>query len=507
MQISLFLSVITWAFALVPNVQCRAIFAHYMVGSVTEQHVKIDIDQAQAAGIQGFSLNIGDPSKSFVSDTLRYMFAYAPTVGFHLHISMDIWASGDATGGHPELFNKLLNQYMHAPGYFTFNNLPYVTTFSDGGLNHTTWATWRASVPAHYFCPNFDGTAGGMSGDDGWWFYWGDYLDCIFTWESAWPVRPGQSKGSASQGSIEVDLTLLKSARARGKTYNMPISSLQYKNAYSTSVYREGDLTLVKRLLNIVSLGPDLAPDFVTIITWNDGPEGHYVGNIWPEQNTDDDPARYVYAGTRWDHGAWRPLIKAFAGAYMSGTIGMLPTGNTGVEGAMWYSGVMKSSVCPSGSYVDNWEAGGDQVNFAISSSTSLSNLEVRITSGGHVAVYKGIGPGTNYAAAPKYPGQQLLEVFSGGTRIAVAQGGRCVSSQCPDRIYNMNPIVVGIHNPNSAPAPVLCEDPVCANPNVSPPSIQVRNASADPSSLHPKVVTDHITPTHPIACLPRAPV
>jgi len=41
-------------------------------------------------------------------------------------------------------------------------------------------------------------------------------------------------------------------------------------------------------MANILSMAT--APDWVVIQTWNDGPESHYIGNLWPEQNTDAQP-------------------------------------------------------------------------------------------------------------------------------------------------------------------------------------------------------------------------
>ena len=48
------------------------------------------------SSFDGFALNIGDASQSFVSDTLSYMFSHAESVGFKLYVSMDVYASGDA---------------------------------------------------------------------------------------------------------------------------------------------------------------------------------------------------------------------------------------------------------------------------------------------------------------------------------------------------------------------------------------------------------------------------
>lgn len=48
-------------------------------------------------GLDGFALNIGDPTQSYVSDSLNDLFGYAAYVtGFKLFISMDLWASGAA---------------------------------------------------------------------------------------------------------------------------------------------------------------------------------------------------------------------------------------------------------------------------------------------------------------------------------------------------------------------------------------------------------------------------
>lgn len=101
------------------------------------------------------------------------MFNYAPTVGFFLHISMDIWASGNATGGHPDLYNNIIRGYVGKTGYYQgAPGKPFITTFSDGGLTNTQWNAWKLNTLANklYFCPDFDGTSGYTTGADAWWF-------------------------------------------------------------------------------------------------------------------------------------------------------------------------------------------------------------------------------------------------------------------------------------------------------------------------------------------------
>ncbi|KAJ7832046.1 glycoside hydrolase [Mycena olivaceomarginata] len=346
----------------VQNVQSAVVFAHYMLGNINADHVAQDIRDAKLAGIDGFSLNIGDPSQPFVLPVVTSLFAAAQAAGtFHLHISMDLYASGDAAGGHPGLYNALLKQFMGHPNYFHVNAVPYVTTFSDGGLQNTEWFNWKVSIGTMYFCPNFDNTTGYTTGADGWWDYWGPIVDCVFSWDAAWPVRPGPgNQGSASQGSDEIDVAVMTAATKRGKAYNMPLSTLQYKDSYGTNIYRPGDLTLVKRMENILRL----QPQFVTIISWNDGPESHYIGNIWPEQNTDAEPARYVSAGRRWNHSGLRPLIKDFILAYAAGlpytgSASLPAQGPASLEGAMWYRTVTAQSTCAPSTHPDNAAAGG----------------------------------------------------------------------------------------------------------------------------------------------------
>ena len=62
------------------------------------------------------------------------------------------------------------------------------------------------------------------------------------------------------------------------------LSFLQYKNAYGTNLYRQGELNFPARMKSILGMSP--RPAFVQVQTWNDGPEAHYFGNLWDEQNT-----------------------------------------------------------------------------------------------------------------------------------------------------------------------------------------------------------------------------
>ncbi|KAJ7167709.1 glycoside hydrolase [Mycena filopes] len=458
-------------------VSSKEVFAHYMVGSVSQAHAEQDIDEAKAAGIT-----------DFVGKTLGYLFAHAASVGgFHLHISMDIWASGDAAGGHPDLYNDLVRGYVGNVAYFKVNGKPFITTFSDGGLTNDAWAAWKLNTLQNnlYFCPDFDGTAGYTTGANDWWLYWGPVVDCVLSWDASWQKRPGIDPstgkafaGSLAPGSAEIDQAVLASARSRGKAYNMGISELQYKNAYSTNVYRNGGM--ITRMSNILSM----APDFVTLLTWNDGPESHYFGSIWSEQNTDADPARYVFAGDEWSHAGWRPLIASFAAAYKSGggISSMTPQGSSAnVIGSLWYSTILKGAPC-SGPAPGGLELATDTLHWALvlKAGKDTSNYRLYLISGSTTVLVTGFKDGLNSGTTPIHPGVQRLELYDAASLIFEAKGGDDVHSDCPGGIFNMNDVVRSVVPPQTTGTTGLCT----SSTHLAWSSPIFKRRSGDPVSL-----------------------
>lgn len=235
------------------------VFAHYMVGTVTASHAVYDVTEAKAMGIDGFALNVGDPTQAFVKDTLASLFSAADNAGFKLYISVDVYASGDAcykiktSCKGPNDYAWIFSTYKGHPAYYDYNSKPVISTFSSGGFTHDYWKAWKTSLANEmFFIPDFDETEGYYAGADGWWSYWGDLVDGIFSWESAWPERAGF--GGDYPGDVTVDVPPLNAAHKRKKYYMLGLSSLQYKNAYGTNVFRPGDLTLPKRMAALLSM-------------------------------------------------------------------------------------------------------------------------------------------------------------------------------------------------------------------------------------------------------------
>lgn len=305
--------------------------------------------------------------------------------------------------------------------------------------------------------PDFDETKGYYEAADGWWEYWGPVVDGIFSWETAWPERGGF--GGKFAGDVSIDVTMAKSAAKHKKMYMMGLSPLQYKNAYKAHVYRQGDLNLPKRMINILQMDPQ--PDFVQFQTWNDGPEAHYIGTLWPEQNTDHDPNMYANQD-QWDHTGWQSLLASFIKAYKSGssTTAMAPADGSDIAGAMWYRTELTDVECPfdgKAAFYSKPDGFDDTVNYlywSIILNPSLGSGYTAVVSGKeeHTAH---LSPGINYGygAGDIVAGEQIIKVKDpNGNVVYTATGGMCVSDGCPNYIYNGNYQVVPFKKGDAKP-------------------------------------------------------
>lgn len=164
------------------------------------------------------------------------LFDHAAGRNFKLFVSLDVWAAGNSPSRKkgPMDYIPLLNEFMDHEAWYRESptNLPFVSTFSDGGLTNQAWIDFRNALPCPiYFVPDFDGTQGYYENNPDWWDYWGDVVDGLFSWESSWPSLDGD--GSELPGSTALDAKVLQGTASRGKSYMIGISPLQYKNAVS----------------------------------------------------------------------------------------------------------------------------------------------------------------------------------------------------------------------------------------------------------------------------------
>lgn len=191
------------------------------MGNVYEDHAHQDIDDAAALGLDGFALNVGDPTPSYVRQTFDYMFDYARDnhPDFKLFISLDLWAEGNAFNAvEIDQYSDLLRDFLgHDAWLLGPNGHPFISTYSSGGMTNTEWIAWKEEwANAIYFVPDIDDTAGYNTSDPGWWAYWGDTVDGVMSWETAWP-KPGIE----AAGNIDTDMVIITGTYEHRKSYMM----------------------------------------------------------------------------------------------------------------------------------------------------------------------------------------------------------------------------------------------------------------------------------------------
>jgi glucan endo-1,3-alpha-glucosidase len=219
----------------------------------------------------------------------------------------------------------------------------------------------------------------------------------------------------------------------------------------------------MKNILNMQT-----KPDYLEFITWvshfltptylrslprrtdvqqNDGPESHYIGNIWPEANGDTAAGKYASQASS-PHNDWLPVISSFIKAYKASSppSAMTPPSSTPV-GAMWYSTILKTASCPSDTKPSGFSLAKDQINWSIVIPSTASGYTASFTSGSQELTQVKLVPGFNFGATStiKAGAQKMVVKDASGKVLATASSRRDVSSGCPDGIYNLNPQVVGL--------------------------------------------------------------
>ncbi|PON30855.1 hypothetical protein TGAM01_v200275 [Trichoderma gamsii] len=413
----------------------RAVFAHYMVGSMNATDAVQDVTDAKAVGFDAFALNTHDITDPWALEALGYLFDAADQNGFKLFMSFDMsWRTTIA----PSQIPSFLLNYISRPSYYTVSGRPLVSTYDGGFITNSDWLSgFKQPLQAQginpYFIPNF----GDWSGWPNNFFSTYTVADGVFSWESAWPAtNTGKSNVSDS-----VDQNLLQQARAAGKVYLMPLSSFQFKYQGSgQDWYRIGEVNLPQRFQQIL----DLQPDLVELITWNDAGEGHYIGNFFQQQIDGTNIGDYANG---FDHTGWQQLVSPFIKAYKGGTATsgsqILPPGSAPV-GSLWYRTLLTSASCSS--TIDNSEQAQDTVNFAVLLPSSGYTIKV-YSNNGLIGNFTGTA-GLNYRAVPGLSvggGQFIQIVNSAGSVVASATGTKQVTAQSSNATCNWNYEVVGL--------------------------------------------------------------
>ncbi|KAI9159067.1 glycoside hydrolase [Paramyrothecium foliicola] len=405
--------------ALVSVAAAGDVVVHYMAQTLFEDHASQDVQKALSLGVSAFALNIGVPDADWCKSAIEQLFQAAAGTEFKIFFSLDLYAKPD-----PYAFSELIEKYFTHPNYYTGgpNSAPVLSTFWDAQWGPEKWNPFLASLSSKpYFVPNFDQAPGYYNDPEGFWNAWSNTLDGSFSWEQAWPGNSDQHVDVTT----EIDEKVMSVTHAKGKSYMMGLSSLQYKHFQGQHWFRAGDVALPKRMEQILSMAD--RPEFVQIQTWNDAGESHYIGHLWEEGLI---PEILSYANQKdHSHEGWQPLVASFASAFKSGAdaSGMRPQNGQSVTGSMWHHEFLTTADCssdplgkPSGS-----GAALDTINWAVVINEDLKDHFVQVWSGGEMIAKDPLKPGLNYRAVPNVKtGEQHVQVVD-KDGVVIAEGGK----------------------------------------------------------------------------------
>ena len=312
-----------WGLACVPAQAQRLVFAHYMVtnqdyqgNTDPTQEAKIaayerEIQQAQAAGIDGFALNVGgwlNQNYYIVYSAQIFEAAVRLNSGFKLMFSADM-CCGNGLNDVEDMVRRFANDPRYSQVYFKHNGEFVLTTFSGDSMGTSFWQQARSDlatggnpsttsepnalaevsgppsnaplsiflVPAFFWggeIPTLSSVQQGFS-------QWSSTIDGSFYWGIA--GVPG-SGGSLDQIPSSEDYASV--VHGGGKLYMAPIC-LQFWGANADRYFEySGASGMRKMWMDAINVSH---PDWVEIITWNDFIEGSYVSPI-------DDPNKYQFA-------------------------------------------------------------------------------------------------------------------------------------------------------------------------------------------------------------------
>ncbi|KAI1094115.1 glycoside hydrolase family 71 protein [Rostrohypoxylon terebratum] len=424
------------AFLMQSIVDGKLVFAHYMVGTVdaSTNHAQLDIDGAINVGFDAFALNVGNPTADWAINTAQQLFDYAATKPFKLFFSFDFYGNGDISQ-HQTLFSR----FKDHTAYLRYNNLPVVSSYSGGNVGPDTWKNFKNTNNV-YLIPNPEADGNYYSNPEAFFRSWGDAVDGVFTWETAWPY----TSDTPANVSSAKDQATKSAADAAGKAYMMGLSTLQYKHCCGDSWYRAGESTLPERMEQILAL----APEFVEVITWNDAGESHYIGPCWAEGLTPE-ILQYGNSDTM-PHDGWQPLIASFVAAFKANATSgsaMAPPKSSSFVGAMWYRGVLTSCGGSGATPPRGSGAALDAVNYAVVLPQDSAGMSVRVTSGGQVLATHAVSAGLNYRSVTGLKtGPQKLELLDGSGHVVASADSKVDVSDSPtDGFCNYNYYVAGL--------------------------------------------------------------
>ncbi|WVQ62263.1 uncharacterized protein L199_000402 [Kwoniella botswanensis] len=247
------------------------VWAHHMVGNTypyTQSNWASDISQAQAAGIDGFALNMG--SDSWQVDRISDAYSAAGSSGFKLFLSLDMTVLSCSSSSDASNLVNLVKKFSGLSAQAEHDGKVLVSTFagSDCGIswqNDFVSALEDAGVSI-FFVPSIFSDPSTFSSDS--------WMDGELNWNSGWPM-----------GSDDLDTSSDKKyiSALGDKEYWAAVSPFFFTHFSPSTwnknwLYKSDEWLYATRWEDLIAMRDQVKS--VEILTWNDYGESSYIGPI-----------------------------------------------------------------------------------------------------------------------------------------------------------------------------------------------------------------------------------
>ncbi|EIW80344.1 glycoside hydrolase family 71 protein [Coniophora puteana RWD-64-598 SS2] len=405
----------------------KYVFAHFMAQnsySYSQSDWVNDMTTAKNIGIDGFALNMAGNDYE-VNPQLGYAYAAAEQVGFQLFYSFDMTSTWDAN-----TIAGIVAQYASSSSTFHYNSKVLVSTYSGESYGDSFWSSVKSTLSGQgidiALAPAFTSYRDPSQASNLLSTF--PSIDGFYNWWS-WPNDVGTNL------TTDTDVAYQAAAQSRGGPYIMAVSPWQFKNLDNLGDWVEYSDTLWDyRWQQALQVQPDI----VEIVTWNDYPESHYIGDINPNVDIGTQAPLYVNG---FDHAAWRDVAQYYISWYKTGN---QPT-ISNEEVVFWYRAFPKDITCSTGTRPRNADFPADAV-FAIAMLGSPATLTLAIGSQEtNWSAPAGLSMG--YVPFPVEDAQiPYIEVSRDGNKVFDGYGSVYVKQSGCD-YYNFNPFVGKVPN------------------------------------------------------------
>ncbi|HLH56779.1 MAG TPA: endo-1,3-alpha-glucanase family glycosylhydrolase [Verrucomicrobiae bacterium] len=400
------------------------VFAHYMVcfesyGESLDGY-KREIQQAQAAGIDGFALNVGawDDSQAYYKSRVALIYNAAEQLGtgFKLFFSVD-FENASNTVSMVESFANRTNSF-HYQGKLVLssyghNDVPAAGWTGVDWTNAVIGKLVKDGIPV-FFIPHFFPSPvqelPGYADAQSILKKYGNLLDGLFLFVAA--GLPGQLATCNSNYTAAVHAANKVSMASVSPHYWGCVQSTLGRRYFES----DGAEGLAQQWNSIIAT----QPDWVELVTWNDWNESTYLCPI-------DDPGVYftgVASPRRYTHSGYLEFCKHFISWFKNGNE---PALNHDTLFCFYRTHPRSAAASDTNDLPVTWFIGDVQDNvYATVLLTSAADLEIQ---SGKLSSTNSFGPGLHSARVPFGPGPQSLNLRRNGTNVVSIEGVNILSN------------------------------------------------------------------------------